>query len=173
MSVSLLGLWWVDWGSLVGDIGDESVISVGGVLDVLDSAIGKSNGVRSGNVAGTIGSLLSVEGRLGVVIGNSVGELVGGLLSKVISNISSLHWGMVSWGSMSNNWGMISWCSMGNNRGRSILSLAIIGDISNITILIINVIVDMLNSAIRKSNRVGSFSSTSTIRGLSSLEVSL
>jgi len=106
------GLLGVDSGSLISDIGDESVISVGGVLDVLDSAIGKSNGVRSGNVAGTIGSLLSVEGRLGVVIGNSVGELVGGLLSKVISNISSLHWGMVSWGSM-DNWGSVD--SVGNN----------------------------------------------------------
>merc|ERR1712012_190390 len=44
--------------------------------------------------------------------GSSVGELVGGLLSKVISNISSLHWGMVSWGSM-DNWGSVD--SVGNN----------------------------------------------------------
>merc|ERR1719347_1314642 len=50
---------------------------------------------------------------------------------------------MVSWGSM-DNW---SW---------SILSLSIISDISNITIIVIGVIVDMLDSAIRKSNRVGS-----------------
>merc|ERR1719328_670398 len=49
---------------------------------------------------------------------------------------------MVSWGSM-DNW---SW---------SILSLSIISDISNITIITIGVIVDMLDSAIRKSNRVG------------------
>jgi len=137
------GLLGVDSGSLVGDIGDESVISVGGVLDVLDSAIGKSNGVRSGNVAGTIGSLLSVEGRLGVVIGNSVGELVGRLLSKVISNISSLHWGMVSWGSVDNwgsvdsvgnNWssmdGMVgnNWGSMGNNWGMDGVSNSVWGN---------------------------------------------
>merc|ERR1719402_1787170 len=67
---------------------------------------------------------------------------------------------MVSWGSM-DNW---SW---------SILSLSIISDISNITIIVIGVIVDMLDSAIRKSNRVGSLISTSTIRRLSSLEVRL
>merc|ERR1719347_2255758 len=67
---------------------------------------------------------------------------------------------MVSWGSM-DNW---SW---------SILSLSIISDISNITIITIDMIVYMLDSAIRKSNRVGSFSSTSTIRRLRSLEVRL
>merc|ERR1711963_671641 len=101
-------------------------------------------------------------------------SMVSGYNRGMVSN----NWGSMNsmgnnWGSMSNNWGIISWCSMGNNRGRSILSLAIIGDINNITIIIIDMIVDMLNSAIRKSNRVGSFSSTSTIRGLSSLEVSL
>jgi len=57
-------LLWVDSSSLIGDIGNISIISVGRVLDVLDSAIGKSNGVRSGNVAGSIGLLLGVEGRL-------------------------------------------------------------------------------------------------------------
>merc|ERR1740131_163174 len=96
-----------------------------------------------------------------------------GSMNSMGNNWGSMNSMSNNWGSMSNNWGMISWCSMGNNRGRSILSLSIIGDISNITIIIIDMIVDMLNSAIRKSNRVGSFSSSSTIRGLSSLEVSL
>jgi len=54
-------LLWVDSGSLIGDIGNKSIISVGGVLEVLDSAIGKSNRVRSLDIAGTIGGLLSVE----------------------------------------------------------------------------------------------------------------
>jgi len=48
------GLLGVDSGSLVGDISDESVISIGGVLDVLDSAIGKSNGVGSSNIGSSI-----------------------------------------------------------------------------------------------------------------------
>ena len=67
----------VDSGALVGDISDVSVISVGGVLHVLDSAIGKSDGVSTLDVAGTIGSLLSVEVSLGVVVGDGVGEGVG------------------------------------------------------------------------------------------------
>jgi len=106
---------WVDSGSLIGDISDISIISVGRVLDVLDSAIRKSNRVRSGNVGSTIGLFLSVEASLGVVISNSVGEGVWRDLIGVGLNISSLDWGMVSWG-----WGMISWGSVdsvGNNWG--------------------------------------------------------
>jgi len=55
---------WVDSGSLIGDISDISIISVGRVLDVLDSAIRKSNGVRSSNVGSTIGLFLSIEAGL-------------------------------------------------------------------------------------------------------------
>merc|ERR1719373_1546055 len=97
-------LLWVDSGSLIGDISDESIISVGAVL--------------------------------GVVISNSVGEGVGRLLSKVISNNSMGNWvgnnwgsvdsmgnwvdSVVDWGSMDSvvNWGMDSvgknWGSMSN-----------------------------------------------------------
>ena len=69
--------------SLVCDIGDISIIAVGRVLDMLDTSIGKSNRVRSGDVAGTIGLLLSVEVGLGVVISDGVGEGVGGNLIRV------------------------------------------------------------------------------------------
>ena len=59
------GLVWlllgVDSGALVGHIGHVAVVSVRGVLHVLDSAIGKSDGVGSLDIAGAIGSLLSVE----------------------------------------------------------------------------------------------------------------
>ena len=55
-----LGLW-VLGSSLVGDISDKSVISIGGVLDSLDSAIGKSNSVRSLDIAVSIIGLLLVE----------------------------------------------------------------------------------------------------------------
>jgi len=106
---------WVDSGSLIGDISNKSVISIGGVLDVLDSAIRKSNGVRSSNIGSTIGLFLSIEAGLGVVISNSVGVGVWGDLIGVGLDISSLDWGMVSWG-----WGMISWGSVdsvGNNWG--------------------------------------------------------
>merc|ERR1719444_717900 len=73
----------VDSGSLVGDISDISVITVAGVLHVLDSAVRKGNRVRSGNVGGTIGLLLSVEVGLGVVISDGIGEGVGGNLIRV------------------------------------------------------------------------------------------
>merc|ERR1719481_1690466 len=62
--------------------------------------------------------------------------------------------------------------SMGNwvSNGVSIRSNTIISDISNITIIIIGMIVDMLGTAIRKVNRVGTFYNTSTIIGLSLVE---
>ena len=107
-----LGLW-VDSGSLISDISDVSIISVGGVGHVLDSAIGKSNGVRSLSGSSTIGGLLSVEVGLGVVISNSVGVGVGGNLIGV-----GLYWGVVGWGSVDgvgNDWGGVD--SVGNNWG--------------------------------------------------------
>ena len=107
----------VDSSSLVCDIGDISIIAVGRVLDMLDTSIGKSNGVGAGNVGGTIGLLLSVEVSLGVVISDGVGEGVGGDLigvglglvggSGLVSNGS---WG-ISGGSVdgvSNNGGMVN-----------------------------------------------------------------
>merc|ERR1719340_66583 len=109
-----LGLW-VDSSSLICDIGDISIITIGRILDMLDTSIGKSNRVRSGNIAGAIRLLLSVEVSLGVVIGNSVGEGVGG-------NLIGVGLGLVNWGgvdSMSHNWGGVdsvgNW--VGNNWG--------------------------------------------------------
>merc|ERR1712012_354916 len=109
-------LLWVDSGSLIGDISDISIITIAGVLDMLDTSIGKSNRVGSGDVGGTIRLLLSVEVGLGVVISNSVGEGVGGDLIGVLL-------GVVSWSSLhnnwSNNWGSLhnNWSSVGNNGG--------------------------------------------------------
>ena len=88
----------VDSGALVGDVSDEAVIAVGGVLHVLDSAIGKGNRVRSGNVGGAVRGLLGLEVGLGIVISHGVGEGVGALLSKVISNVAGLDGSLVSWG---------------------------------------------------------------------------
>ena len=60
-------------------------------------AIGKSHGVRSLDIAGTIGSLLGVEVGLGVVISHGVGVGVGGNLIRV-------GLGVVSWGGRVSNW---------------------------------------------------------------------
>merc|ERR1712018_588875 len=102
----------VDSGSLVGHISNISVISVGDVLDVLDSAIGKSHGVSTLDIAGTIGGLLSIEVGLGVVISHGIGEGVGrnliGVFLGLVSGsglISNRGWGISggSVDSMSNN----------------------------------------------------------------------
>ena len=90
----------VDSGALIGDISDIAVIAVAGVLHVLDSAVGKSNGVGSGHVAVTIGLLLGVEVGLGVVIGNGVGEGVGRNLIGVDLSLVGGGGGVVSRGSV-------------------------------------------------------------------------
>merc|ERR1712038_1166291 len=88
--------------------------------------------------------------------------------SKAMSNT------MTKSNSMSNNSRVSN--SMGNrmsnrmSNSMSICSNTIISDISNITIIIIGMIVNMLGTAIRKVDRVGTFYNTSTIIGLSLVE---
>merc|ERR1739846_302275 len=97
--------------SIISDISDISVVVVGGVLDMLGTAIGKSNIIRSRDNTGSISSLSSIEVSLGVVISNSV--LVGiGLIS--------IGWlrGMVSRGSMDNR-GVVDNRGMVDNWGNS------------------------------------------------------
>jgi len=121
------GGWLVSWllrvdsGSLVSHISHIAVISVGGVLDVLDPAVGKSHRVRSGNVAGTIGLLLALEVGLAVVVSNGVGEGVGRDLIGVLLGL--VGWsGLVSWSrgigggsvdSVGNDWGSVDSVSHG------------------------------------------------------------
>ena len=102
VSVSLLWLWWVDWGTLISDISDESVVVVSGVGGGLDSAIGKSNHKASGdNTIGILG-LGFLEVGLAVVISNSIliGErLRGKLLLLVGSRLVGRGWGVSrGWG---------------------------------------------------------------------------
>jgi len=92
------GLLGIDSGALIGDVSDEAVITVGGVFHMLDPAVRKGDRVRSGNVGGAVRGLLGLEVGLGVVISHGVGEGVGALLSKVISNVSGLDGGVVSGG---------------------------------------------------------------------------
>jgi len=106
----------VDSGALVGHIGDEAVITVGGVLHMLDPAVGKSHRVGSGNIGGTIGALLGLEVGLGVVISHGVGEGVGALLGQVIGDISGLDGGVVS-GSGVNNRGGVGGGGVNNRSG--------------------------------------------------------
>jgi len=67
--------------SLVGNLGDITVSVVSSVGHSLCSAIRKSNGVGSSNIAGWVRCLGGVELSLGVVIGDTVLESIwGGLL---------------------------------------------------------------------------------------------
>jgi len=58
-----LGLW-VDWDSFVGNISNISVVVVSSVLDILGTAIRKSNGIRPRHNTVSIRSLSGIEGSL-------------------------------------------------------------------------------------------------------------
>ena len=72
VSVSLLGLWGVDWGALVGDISDESVDVISGVGGGLDSAVRKSNHEATRDETVGILCFCLLEVGLAVVISHSV-----------------------------------------------------------------------------------------------------
>merc|ERR1719188_1917141 len=91
-------------------------------------------------------------------------------MSNCWSSVSN-NWGMISWGSMGNHWSSISWGSMSNNWSSLwVGSSALIGDISNISIISIGGVGYSLDSAIRKSNSVRSLDIAGTIRGLLCIE---
>jgi len=79
----------VDGGTLIGDLGNITVVVISGVGDGLDSAVGKGNLVRAGDIAGRIGVLGGLEVSLGVVISNTVFESIrcGLLLLDVGSGV--------------------------------------------------------------------------------------
>jgi len=122
----------IDWDTLVGNISNITIVVVSSVLDILGTAIRKSNSVRSRNNTISIRGFSSVESSLGVIISNSIlvsVRLRGSLLLNIRGRLvgrgrgmvgrGSLHnrgvvgrgdfhdRGVVSWGS--NNWGVVSW----------------------------------------------------------------
>ena len=112
----------VDGNSLVGNIGDVSVVVVGGVLDVLGSAVGEGHGVGAGDVAGGVSGLVSGESGLGVVVGNAVGVsvgsgllLVGGSVGRGV--VGSGGRGVVGSGSVVDNRGVVDSSGVVDNRG--------------------------------------------------------
>lgn len=79
----------VDGSALVGDLGNITVVVISGVGHGLDSAVGKGNLVRAGDITGRIGVLGGLEVSLGVVISNTVLESIrcGLLLLNVGSGV--------------------------------------------------------------------------------------
>ena len=105
-TVSTGGLRGVDGGSLVGNIGDESVVVIGGVGGGLDPTVRKSDHERSGNVSGGILGLGLLEVGLAVVVVDSVlvGKGLGSKLLLLVRSGCSIGRGMVD-GSISSHKG--------------------------------------------------------------------
>ena len=105
-TVSTGGLRGVDGGSLVGNIGDESVVVIGGVGGGLDPTVRKSDHERSGNVSGGILGLGLLEVGLAVIVVDSVlvGKGLGSKLLLLVRSGCSIGRGMVD-GSISSHKG--------------------------------------------------------------------
>ena len=84
--------------SFVGDISDKAIVSIGVVLDMLDTSIRKVDRVRSFHVAGSVTCLASAEHRLGIVVGHSVVVRVRRDLVRIgrLGVVGGLCWGIVS-----------------------------------------------------------------------------
>jgi len=102
--------------SLVGHISNITVVVVGVVGHMLDSAVGKVDGVRSSNNTVAVIVLLLLESGTAVVISHGVGVLVGRGLGQVVSDIAGLHGGVVSRGVVDNGGGGIGGGGV-NHRG--------------------------------------------------------
>ena len=107
----------VDRDSLVRYISNVAVVVVGGVLNVLGPAIGKSNRVAARDGTVGIGCLGSVELGLGVVISNTILKSIRSGLLLLISGggVAISRGGMVDNGSVGNDGGGMH--GVGNNRG--------------------------------------------------------
>jgi len=112
---------------------------------------------------------------------NDVGWSVGDSVSKDWGSVDGMgNWGMDgvgnNWGSvdgmgnwgmdgMGNNWGMGNW-------GSGISWGSLIGDISDITIIVISMVLDVLDSTVGKVDRVFTIDNTGSVIVLSLLESS-
>ena len=101
--------------SLISDLSDVAVVVIDVVVDVLDPAVRKSNGVRTLPLASSIIRLSSVEVGVGVVVSDGVLVGVGRYLIGVHLSNSVGNRGMISRGSVDNG-GVISWSSV-DHRG--------------------------------------------------------
>jgi len=72
--------------------------------------------------------------------------------------------------SVGNNGGMVSGGGVGDNGGSSIVGLSLVGHISNIAIIVVGMVLDVLDPAVRKVDRVLAINNTGAIIVLSLLE---
>merc|ERR1719369_73013 len=90
----------------------------------------------------------------------------GSSMNSSMNNRASMH----NRSSM-NNWGSMNKRGSSNNRGLWIDCLAVISDLSDIAIKVISMVVDMLDSTVRKSNRVRTLTIACSIIRFTSIEV--
>ena len=96
----------VFWGSgvmslsLIGDIGNKSVVPIGVVGDVLDPSIRQVDGVGSFHVTRSVAGLTSTEYGLGVIVGYGIVVRVRGDLIGIcwLRMVGSFCWWVVSRG---------------------------------------------------------------------------
>ena len=126
VAVSTGGLRGVDGGALVGDVGDESVLVVGGVGGGLDPAVGESDHEASGNNTVGVLGLGLLEVGLAVVISNSIFisiRLRGELLLLVWGGfVVGGSWSIGRGGGVSWSWS-ISSCEGHEGRGEDNLQI--------------------------------------------------
>ena len=87
--------------SRVSHLSDVAIVVVGVIVDSLDPAIGKTDGVGASHNTSAIVRLSLLEVGIGVVVSDGVGVGVGGGLGQVRSSVASLvdHGGSVLGGS--------------------------------------------------------------------------
>jgi len=82
-----------------------------------------------------------------------------------VDSVSHNRGGVVSGGG-----GVVSRGSMGDNGGSSVVGLSLVGHISNIAIIVVGVVLDVLDPAVRKVDRVLAINNTGTVVVLSLVE---
>ena len=120
--------------SLISDLSNVAVVVIDVVVDVLDPAVRKSNGVRTLPLASSIIRLSSVEVGVGVVVSDGVlvgvgRDLIGVHLSNSVGNGvgNSVDRGVVSRGGMNNRGSMVDHrgsmdqgCGMGHSMAKTV-----------------------------------------------------
>jgi len=110
---------------------------------------------------------------------DSSGETMMGetTVDETVTGVSNNRGGVDSVGnnggsvdSVGNDRGMVSGGSMGDNGGSGIVGLSLIGHISNIAIIVVGMVLDVLDPAVRKVDRVLAINNTGAIIVLSLLE---
>ena len=96
--------------SLIGDIGNKSVVPIGVVGDVLDPSIRQVDGVGAFHIARSVAGLTSTEHGFRVVVSHGVAVGIGEDLVGIVGwlgMVGGFHWGVIGRGCV------VCWCRGG------------------------------------------------------------